>query len=211
MYYIVSYRDFTLSNPDAPDVAPANEVAVTGVTLVHPGNVTAVLDRLARWHFSRARADVDVIDNGDYVPGDRVTAPLDDARSVTGIIERAEFAFGLQAKASLSLTAATVLGAAALRIRYLWEGTLLGQAVYELPVGYAYAIDNPFLDRTIGGHRYVFRPENDRAEGVVTAGGCVDEQAFSAALDLYEGILDIISVDGVSERAAGSYTWGVIA
>lgn len=198
--YLVTKQDFTLRNPEAPALAPENVVSVDGVMLISPDNVSEVLTRLGRWAFCRAEADVDAIDNGDIVPGDRVTAHIDDDLMVSGYVSRAAFSFGAQAKASLRLVGVTPLASAALTVRLQWGGVTLARAVYRFPVGFAYAVDNPWPDWTMNGHRYIFRPLNPRAEGVVPEGGATRDEPCAPALDLFEGVLGILAADELTDN-----------
>lgn len=196
--YIVTESEVSLQNPDAPAMAPENVITIEGMYLLNTGNVSAVLGRLARWYFGRERLDIDVIDNGDIHPGDRVAAVTGAGEMVSGYVTRAAFRFGVQAMASLRLTGVEAMPGGTLAILYLYEGIQVSRADYTFPAGFAYAIDNPYFDVEMGGARYVFRPISARAEGTVAEGVNENRQALAVALELVDGVLGIASVDAVS-------------
>lgn len=198
--YIVTKSTVTLSNPEAPAAAPENIVDVDGVYLVNPQNVSAVLSRLSQWYFGRTEMDLACVDNGDFLPGNRVTAYADGEAMVTGYVTRATFAFGLQAKAALKLTAVETLPCARLVIDCVFGEIRVGRMSFTFPVGYAYAVENPWLDVALGGVRYILRPGSATAEGVIQAGENVNTQGYAEALALEDGVLTITSVDAIEEQ-----------
>lgn len=208
--YIVQETDFTLQNLLAPRAAPENIVTIEGVYLINDNNVSGILTHLSQWYFKRTEVDADVINNGSYLPGDRVAVCVDDANMYGGYINSADFTFGLQAKAKIHMTAAEDVESANLTILYMYEETQLDKKTYLLPVGYAYVIQNPYIDSTMNEHRYIFRPEDENATGTIIDGENEDTEEYAVALDLYEGILDVISVDEVTEET-DEITIGVIA
>lgn len=200
--YIVTETEVILQNPNAPLSAPENIISVEGMYLLNANNASAVLGRLAQWYFGRERLDIDAIDNGTIHPGDRVTAVTAAGEMVSGYVTRAAFRFGTQAMASLKLTAVETLPGANLAILYLYEGMQISRADYTFPVGFSYAVDNPWFDVEMGGARYVFCPVNPRAEGTMAEGENVNRQALDVALELIDGVLRIAWVDSVSDRGS---------
>lgn len=197
--YVISETEVTLQNPDAPAMAPENVLSLEGMYLVNAGNVSALLTRLAGWAFRRGRLELDAIDNADYLPGDRVIACAGPRELAAGVVTRAAFRFGRQAMASLTIAPAEDVPGGTLTILYIYEALVIGRADYTLPAGAPYAVDNPYFDVDMGGVRYVFRPVNDRAEGVVPTGHGEDRQPLDVALALEDGVLSVISVDAVGE------------
>lgn len=209
-YYIVTETDLTLSNPDAPAAAPENIMTIEGVYLVNNSNVSGILTHLSQWYFKRMEVDLDAIDNGTYIPGDKVVGYVTDRDMVQGFINSASFTFGLQSKATIHLTAAEDRASGNLTILYKYQTTQIGKQVYLFPVGYAYTITNPYIDLTMNAHRYIYRPLNEAATGTIAAGENTNTQQYDIALDLHEGILHVISVDSVTEQT-DEITIGVIA
>lgn len=197
--YVVSTQAMTLVNPEAPAGAPANVVSVEGVYLLNAGNASGALSRLAQRYFKRVQMDVSVIDNGAYQPGDRVIVYADDATLYTGYIEGCDFAFGVQARARMRLTAVEVTEAASLVVTYAWDGMNLGVDRYTLPVGYAYDLQTRYIDQALGPHRYIFRPTVARVTGTLTEDGAQIEVPCLPALDAFEGALEVISADELAE------------
>lgn len=210
-HYIVTEGEVTLANPDAPAAAPENVVEVEGVYLVNDDNVDDILTRLAQRHFKRIDVELDAVNNGDYVPGDRLTVYADTDRLYSGHLESAEFQFGLQARAKLRVVAAEAREAGNLTITYTWNGASLARRVYTLPVGYDYSIRNPYIDKAIDGHRYVFRPTQTHAEGTVAEGDNAVTVPCEVALDSYRGTLHVLYVDDIQLQTSGSDEIGVIA
>ena len=198
-YYIVTEQTATLRNPSAPGAAPENVVSIDGVYLVNAQNVSVLLSRLALWYFKRTAMELDAIDNAAYIPGDRVIAYGDAQSLYTGYIESCDFAFGVQARARLRLTAVEVTDAARLIVTYTWDEMTLGVDRYTLPVGFAYDIQTRYIDQTLGPHRYIFRPTMARVTGTLTADGVEAEMPCLPALDHFESVLELISVDSLTD------------
>lgn len=196
--YIVTETVITIQNQNVPEAAPENVVEIKGLYTLNPDNISGVLTRLTQWYFDRTEVDFDAINNGTYMPGDRVSVHTDDEKIVTGYITTATFTFGLQAKAKMHLTGVADIPAGKLKVVYKYNGTTIGKKVYSLPVGYTYTITNPYIDKTMNGHRYIFRPLAESITGTMTAGTTTVTQNYAIALDLYENELHIISVDGIT-------------
>ena len=211
--YIVTETTITIQNPNAPEAAPENVVDIDGLYLLNSNNISDVLTRLTAWYFNRTEVDFDAINNGQYIPGDKVQVHLDDERIASGFITSATFAFGLQAKATMHLTGVEDVEAGNLTILYKWSGKQIGKKMYAFPVGYAYSITNPYIDKSMNKHRYIFRPLNENATGTIVAGKNTNIQNCDVALDLYEKVLHVISVDSITESQDQTtlITIGVIA
>lgn len=208
--YIVTATEVTLANTSAPAAAPENVIELDDVYLVNSSNVSAILTRLSTRYFKRVEVEADVINNADYAPGDKVTVYADENTLYSGFIERADFGFGVQARSRLKLTACENKPVAKLTILCVYDGTQIGKSEYTLPVGYAYSIQMLFIDWTMGGHRFIFRPTQAAVTGTMTAQGAEVEVEYAVALDLYKGVLKIVSVDDVSTVTEDGIVIGVI-
>lgn len=195
--YIQTSQVVRLQNPDVPVTAPPNEITVDDVTIINENNVSDIISRLSVLYFKRTSVDADVINNAEYVAGEKVTVQIDEETMATGFIESEDFRFGLQAKSRIHLAPIDIRESAMLEIKYLWDDFTIGQSEYLLPVDYVYSIQNPYISMTFEKHRYVFRPENEYATGTMIVGGVTDEEECFVALDLYQKVLDVISVDEV--------------
>ncbi len=202
-YYIITESDMTLVNTAAPSGLPKNELTVEGVYLIHSGNASTILSYLARWHFNRQTVDADVIDDAEYMPGQKLSVYTAPDTLVTGYVDSAAFSFGKQARASLRLIATVGAETGRLTILYKWDTVQIKKAVYSFPAGFAYSITNPYVDLSLNRHRYIFRPLNAACTGTVGAADEVKTEQETPALDLYQGILEIISVDGVEADEEG--------
>jgi len=212
-YYIVTKQEYTLANSLAPAAAADNVVTVDGVYLVNSGNVSGILTHLAALYFKRTEVELDVIDNAEYLPGDKLTVYADVDLLLSGFTKSCEFAFGVQARAKMVLTAAESMTGATLSIVYTWGSTELAREDYFLPVGYSYSITTRYLDAAMNGHRYIFRPTTATISGTVSSDGAAETVVCEIALDLHQSILHVISVDEVTEetdQTTGEVT-GVIA
>lgn len=181
--------------------------------LITAENSDDVLDRLSRRYFKNRTVDLEVIDNAEYWPGMNVIAYLDPETLVTGFIESASFTFGKQAKAALRLVAADTVEGAALTVVCQYGDTTLNTRRYTFPVGYGYDLPNPYIDMTMGQHRYIFRPATARTTGTMPQGGASVTVEYEVALDLHKGVLHVISVDSVTAEtdATTGIVTGVIA
>lgn len=197
-YYIVTEQENSLANQSAELGTLDKEITIDGVYLVNSANVSTVLATLAQWYFNSTQIEADVINNAAYAPGDRVMLYTDEGHIKSGYITDAVFAFGLQSKATLTLAGTGTVEAANLIITYQYDGMQLDQKTYLLPVGMTYSITNPYIDMTMNGHRYIFRPLAAAATGTVVSGTNTSTQSYAAALDLHEGALHVISVDAVT-------------
>lgn len=196
-YVMSSYR-FTLTNPNVPAQVIPNEVSVDDVYIVNASNVSTIASNLALLYFARLEVDADVINNRDYEPSQMVTMPVSETVEATGYIEETDFSFGLQAKSKVRMVASesAVHELTSLLVKYMYNGQNLSTKRYSFPVGYSYQIENHFISKDSGTHRYVFRPINQYAEGTIVEGENVNVQPMDIALHFYETekVLHIISV-----------------
>lgn len=197
-YYIETYQDYTLTNPDIPITVTDNVVSIDNVKIVNSGNVSAILSYLAQYYFKRIEVSADVLNDGEYLPGDKCMVSNGD-RLITGYVKSASFKFGTAKKSTLKLVQSDVVESAKLILRYVYNSVLLKKLTYLLPVGYAYSITNPYLDQVLSGHRYIFRPVNAAASGTMVSGGVTDTEQYSVAIDSYDLVVHTIDVDSVSE------------
>lgn len=197
-YYIQTYQDFTLTNPDIPITVTDNVVFIDKVTLVNQSNAATILGVLSQYYFKRIEVKADVLDDGDYLPGDKCQISNGD-RLLAGFIVKADFKFGNAKKASLQLVQSDVLASAKLILQYMWGNILLKKLSYLLPVGYAYSVSNPYIDKLVNSHRYIFRPQAENASGTMVSGGVTDTEQYDVALDWYDLELYVVSVDELSE------------
>lgn len=202
-YYIVTKQEYTLANSAAPSGAVDNIVTIVGVYLVNSGNVSGILTHLSGLYFKRTEIQADVIDNAEYIPGDKLTVYADVDTMFTGYARLCEFAFGKQAKAKITLTAGESMDGAKLTVTYMYGDMNIGRAEYFLPVGYAYSITNPYVDWSMNGHRYIFRPTTAAVSGTMTSSGATATVNYAVALDETEEILQIVSVDSVTVDSNG--------
>lgn len=198
--YVYTTQDITLDNPDLqPAQYPENAVKAQDVMLMDTARASAAATALARYYFAQVVVEADVIDNGEYMPGMLVSLPVSDTKMVTGYITAADFRFGVQARATLTVVGTQTTTAATLTIRYMYGAELLDIRQYYFAMGYAYHIATEYVDILRDSVRRIFRPLTDYIDGIMD--GMDDKTAtvqYAIALRLKDGVLDVISVDGVS-------------
>lgn len=213
--YIVTRQEVTLQNPDIPITAleGAQEMKIGDVYIVNSGNVDDILSRLARFYFKNQELDADIINNKDYLPGQKVEIMIDppeeeNPRVAVGYIESCDFAFGLQSKSRIHMRVQELRDATALTVNYMHGQALIGYNIYHFPVGYSYSVSNPYLDQSKNGHRYIYYPLLENATGTMQQSENVNNQSYAVALDndLSEGTIEILSVSNltISEPASGT-------
>lgn len=197
--YIVTEREFTLENDDVPEGAADNSIEVEGIGLANLSNASDIVSRLAMLYFSRGNVTADIINNRTYEPSQKVNIQIDDERGATGYIDSAEFEFGMQAKSSIKIVACDVRDLTLLVIWYMYDGANVATKRYNFPVGYSYQIENPYVTKSSGDHKYVFRPVNKYATGTMVEGRNTNTQQMTIALHWYDEqkLLHIISVSSI--------------
>ncbi len=198
--WIATEQVIEITNPDAPDWAPANVVEIDGIYLINGNNVSDIANRLAGYWFNPTQAQLDCINNRAYKPGDLVTAFVGEEQLITGYIQQASFAFGLQARSTLKLIGVESVTGARLTVNYTYMGGRIGQAVYYLPVGMDYSISNPYIDRTHEGRRYVYRPQDDAVTGTIVSGENVATQPYDLVLEYADEYLTVYAVDAIERQ-----------
>ena len=199
--YIQTTGSFTLANPLAPSGAPDNIVEVDGVTLINVGNVSGIASFLSSYYFNRTEVDMDIINNAETMPGDKIIGYRNEINLISGYVRSADFAFGVMARSNLHVLGVEDVEGATLTILYLYgdmySSRQLDKMQFVLPVGYEYTITNPYLDQPFQNHRYIYIPDADEATGTVVAGGIIDREYYGIALDMSysDRVLSIYSVD----------------
>lgn len=198
-YYIQSEQNFTLNNPDVPAGTPVHNKIIDDVTIINPNNVSGIISYLANLYFKRVQIDADIINNAEFAPGDRVIMNVDEQGLIDGYIESCAFTFGLQAKSRIKVLQMATVDGASLIIIYMYDNSEIGRQYYLFPKQYAYVIENPYLDKIIRQHRYIYYPLAANASGTVGNGTTTDTEDYEIALDFYEGVLRMYSVDDISQ------------
>lgn len=184
--WIVTDQRVQITNTNVPNDVPENIVEVEGVMILTPTQASIVASNLAVIYFNRVEVDAEVIDNAEYIPGDKVTICVDNSengrRWQTGFIERVDFSFGTQAKGRLHIAPSEEVTVCELTVVYMWDTIQLAVRSYFFPYSYPYRLETDFLDQKITGHRYVFRPNTAIISGTITGDETVTVQC-SIALD----------------------------
>lgn len=197
--YIVTKQETVVTNPDTPTWILDNEVEFDQ-KCVTQGNVSDVVSRLSTFLFSRKRVTADILNNGEYLPGNKYMFATGSGGMASGWMESADFVFGHGKKSKIEIGSADDVESALLRIECVdSDEELLHTFEYNLPVGYQYSIQNLWLDIMRNSHRYIYYPDQVSATGTITTGDNVDDELYHIALDWYKKRLKIERVDSVSE------------
>ena len=161
--------DWTFTNEAVPEL-PGRAVAIDGVTLIGGEAARQVLGWLSSAHFRMGEIRMDVVNNGEYWPGQKVRVYVDEGTICTGYIQSCEFSFGLQARSRLVISSdLRVASSGTLTIRYRCGDLPLGKTVLVLPEGEGYDVANPVIS-WYEGQRYVeYRPTTPRSAGTTDA------------------------------------------
>ncbi len=209
--YIQRSDELSVSNPDVPQIALENVMSIDKMTLLNINNVDAVLYRQSVYAYKRLTVELDIIDNGDVMPGQPIITYSAEDEIVAGFVRSASFRFGMRARASIELEACEIKEGGWLTINYVWGDLDVGMKRFYLPVGYPFSTDNPYLDLTFqDGHKYVLRPVNESTSGTMVSGGITMTESMEVALEYYEGTLYTRSVDEITVQSDSSYGGSVV-
>ena len=202
--WVATTQDYRLDNPGVT-LDRENVMDVGELYAINPDNVSALLNRMADRYFTRTEITADVIDNGEYLPGDRVYIFDRDGNCWQGYIEAASFRFGKQARATLKIVSVSAVETANLTVSYTYSGATLHTETYSIPVGYEYSVGTRYLDIAAEGHRIIYRPTLAAISGTMTNAGASAAAPCEIALDYAEGVLGVYAVDGIN-RASDAVT-----
>lgn len=194
-YYIQTEMQLILKNNEVPGAALENVVEIDGVTLINHDNISEVLSFLAKYYFKRTELDLSCINNAQYMPAEKVLCFADENEMYSGYINSCSFTFGMQAKADMHITPTETRDSDGLTICYKYGNNQVGIRMYKFPVDYSFEVENPYIDLTFNGHRYVFFPQNETTVGVMVEGGMTLTEPVGVALDYSNATLHVASVD----------------
>lgn len=208
--YIATTQKITISNESAASSAADNIIKIEGVYLINADNVSSVISRIVGYMFKRTTVELDTINNGEYIPGERRTVYADSDTVFGGHITSCAFSFGKQARSRIKLVGADDVETANLTVLCKYGNKQINKKVYALPVGYMYYVQNLYIDTVLNDHRYVFRPTSEAITGTLLRDTTVTAQ-YEVALDLYDGTLHVVNVDKIEVKTEGADTVGVIS
>jgi len=196
--YIETSQDFSIQNQSIPVTVAENVVNLQKVTLVNPNNANAILADLAEYYFSRFSVSAEFVNNGEFLPGEKVIVNNTE-NLYAGYIKSAKFTFGHNAKSAVEMQATVPIEADTLTIECVYNTTVLATYAYLLPVGYALSVENQYLDMYNNGVRTIFRPENEYATGTVVSGGTTIQEPYEVAIEAENEEIYLLIVESVSE------------
>lgn len=201
-YYIQSSQEYVVTNPNVPAGTPENVVEIKGCMLVNTNNVSSILSNISQYYFRNMEVELEAVNNGEYVPGDKVVGMVDDTRIIEGFVVSADFTFGLQSKSKLRIMQTDSVDGGSLVITAYYNNTQIDRKEYFLPVGYSYAISNPYYDITKGDKRRIYRPLTASVSGTIVSGGSSARVNYGIALEYQSKKLSIVSVDELNQSNA---------
>ncbi len=156
--------DLLFENDESPEL-PGRQVSIDGVTLIGESS-RQVIGWLSAAYFRRGEIRMDVINNAQYYPGQKVRVYADEDTIYTGYIQSCDFRFGLQASATLTISSnLEKVPSGKLTISYRYGDLLLGRTQMVLPDGEPYDMENPIIGWTEGGRYVEYTPTTPRTTG----------------------------------------------
>lgn len=197
-YYIETQTEYTLTNPNIPVTVTDNPVVIDSVKLMNTGNVNEILTLLSLQYFKNTVVDAEIIHKPTYGFGQTYLVPINERTYVHGYISSMDFVFGsMSNKVRVDIRQIGTESIAKITIERKWGKVLLKREKYYFPAGVLYSIQNPYIDKRVNDHRYVFIPDDEYATGTVSD-GLIDTELYDVAVDYYQNHLYIISVDELS-------------
>ena len=156
--------DLTFENEESPEL-PGRQVSIDGVTLIGEAS-RQVISWLSTAYFRQGEIRMDVINNAQYCPGQKVRVYAEEDTIYTGYIRSCDFRFGLQARATLVISSdLEQVPSGKLTISYRYGDLPLGRSEMVLPDGEPYDVENPTISWTEGGRYVEYTPTTPRATG----------------------------------------------
>lgn len=201
-YFIQTSQKYTLQNSEVSSVVPENIVSISDVTLINSTNATSILGRIAQYYFKQVEVSAEIVNNGEYLAGRRYYIDTGMNIIADGFIKSMDFTFGNDAKASITMKQADEQIAARVIIIYTYRGGEIEQHTYNMPQGYVFEFQNPYVDKSTENARWIYYPLADTISGTVTATGENEfTQAYEVALKFENWELEVYSVDTVEQNA----------
>lgn len=196
--YVYTESVFELQNQYAPENVAPNIIEISGLYLINEDIVAGLASRLSLLYFNRISVDADIINNREFAPPQKVEVILDETHTATGYIDTLDFSFGVQAKSRMQMIGSHVGDAYVLIISYTYAGQTLSIKKYYIP-SYQYNIQNPYIDKKSGTHRYIYRPVNEYATGIMDEPIVRQDEPMQIALHWYneDKVLHVISVGDI--------------
>ena len=196
--YVYTESLFEFQNQNASANVAPNIIEISGLYLINEDIVAGLASRLALLYFNRISVDADIINNREFAPPQKVEIILDETHTATGYIDTLDFSFGVQAKSRMQMIGSHVGDAYVLIISYTYAGQTLSIKKYYIP-SYQYNIQNPYIDKKSATHRYIYRPVNEYATGIMDEPIVRQDEPMQIALHWYneDKVLHVISVSDI--------------
>lgn len=209
--YIVSRTDLTLNNQNVPEAVNPNVLVYDSVMLVNNSNSSLVATTLALYYFNRQKVEFECINNGEYTVGNKYNVMINDSEQSVGYAESCDFTFGTQTKARMVIAACLIIPTVKLIVQYISKDNPPGELrvaerYFQFPEGASFEITTEYIDVTMDGFQYVFRPDEDTVTGTMGSSETTVQVDCYVALrkEMSTGALEIISVDEVERTEHGS-------
>lgn len=174
-YYTKAVYD--LENEDAEDLT-GQTVTISDDMLISNTYAMQTLIRLSRAYFRQTEITVDVINNAQYVPGQKVRVYTDENTVYGGWIKSCSFTFGVQARSRLVISAddepmetavLTFIYKHSFEDNYGIHGFTLGQRKLVLPVNESYRVEHPTISVDVVGELVPYVPNTAVSTGILSA------------------------------------------
>lgn len=145
-----------------------NEVTISGNMMVNFSAQSLVMSNYKRCYIhSNNRVEADIINNGEYWPGDIITFQYDEEGKnvVFGYIQSVDFSFGNQARSALSIYPSGMVSASILRMDWTYNNRVVHSETLFLPLYYDYSINLSNKQVLTNGHLYVYAPAVTSIQG----------------------------------------------
>lgn len=203
---LVEENPVFIEKPYLDDYVPTSEVTFNDITLINYSNQNAIANRLGQYYFCQEELEADIVNDGDYMPTDKVSVSLESAEagvetdSAVGFIESCDFTFGWHAKSRIRYRILNFVKALRLTVKYVYNNINLGMKKYKFPIGFGYTIQNPYIDQSETKDRYIYAPTSETITGTMPDHAVTVTQQYFVAIRHKKDkkVVQIVSVAGVS-------------
>lgn len=208
-YYLVGGGTSTYANPNPISGVPAQTFEAETTYVQNSSDYQVIFNRLSMCFYKTMI--VDCINNGDYLPGERVCVYVDETTVMKGYIQKADFTFGHQARSRLYIVGCeSVPMGGGITVRYYLTSNsaiVETEPVKYLPEGWLYTyhprtVLDVFTDQT---SRIVAIPTTTSFPGRVPAEAYIILVPCMVELRYNVNTL-VLSVWGVDEITAETVT-----
>lgn len=199
-YFIQTKRTARLNNSNVSPITPENIVSIDSLTLINENNIGDILTRIAQYYFARVEVSAEIINNSKYLVGKRYSVDSGMGTLVSGFANEMNFSFGNNHKSSVVLKQADEQQTVKLVIIYKTNSQEIMRKTYNLPSGYQFSFENPYIDMMIGDVRNIYYPLQYYTTGTVGENETTVYALYEIAATYEHWELWVWSVDSVTQN-----------